>query len=167
MKRFVGTTTAAVVLLLAASPAWAVRTRTHEKAESLQYGEKAVGMIGRGLLNGVTCFVDPLVQTVNETKAGPPVIGTLRGAAQGLGCGVLRLGSGVVDVVTFWVPGFNGMPVSDSYENCLATGEPSSPAPVAAPAENWQSPPAAVSEPMPATEPAPEAAPAHKKYYKK
>jgi len=24
-----------------------------------------------------------------------------------------------VDVATFWVPGFNGFPVSDSYDNCL------------------------------------------------
>jgi hypothetical protein len=32
---------------------------------------------------------------------------------------VLRLGSGAVDLVTFWVPGFNGFPVSDSYDNCL------------------------------------------------
>ena len=76
-------------------------------------------MIGRGALNAVTCFVDVLVDTVNGTKNGPPFVGTLTGVAQGLGCGVLRLGSGAVDLVTFWVPGFNGFPVSDSYDNCL------------------------------------------------
>ena len=111
---------AIAVFALSAQPAWAMRTRAHEMAESQQYGQKAGGMLGRGVINGVTFFVDPLVNIVNETKAGPPVIGTLTGVGKGLGCGVLRLGSGVVDIVTFWVPGFNGFPVSDSYENCLA-----------------------------------------------
>lgn len=32
----------------------------------------------------------------------------------------LRALSGGVDLATFWVPGFNGFPVSDSYDNCLA-----------------------------------------------
>lgn len=160
MKQLVGITTVAAALLLASSPAWAARTRAHVKAESTQYGEKAIGMLGRGLLNGVTCFVDPLVQTVNETKAGPPVIGTLRGVAQGLGCGVMRLGSGVVDVATFWVPGFNGLPVSDSYENCLGTSAVSEPAPMAAPSnDSWTAPPV--------DEPAPVQAEQPKKYYKK
>ena len=111
---------AVVVFALSAQPAWAMRTRAHEMAESQQYGQKAGGMLGRGIINGVTFFVDPLVNIVNETKVGPPVIGTLTGIGKGLGCGALRLGSGVVDIVTFWVPGFNGFPVSDSYENCLA-----------------------------------------------
>ena len=106
--------------LLIAQPAWAARTRMHDLAESSRYGEKAGGMIGRGLINVLTSFVDVLVNTVNETKAGPPFVGTLTGLAKGVGCGVLRLGSGAVDVTTFWVPGFNGFPVSDSYDNCLA-----------------------------------------------
>jgi hypothetical protein len=29
-----------------------------------------------------------------------------------------------VDLVTFWVPGFNGFPVSDSYEDCLEATPP-------------------------------------------
>ena len=116
-----------VVFAMVSQPAWAARTRMHDLAESPYYKEKAGGMIGRGVINVATCFVDPLVNIVNETKAGPPFIGTLTGVAKGLGCGVLRLGSGAVDVVTFWVPGFNGFPVSDSYENCLGpSGSPAS-----------------------------------------
>ena len=118
MKRVAGLVAMAVVLW--SQPAWAMRTRAHEAAESQEYKRKFGGMIGRGALNGVTCFVDVIVNVVNETKAGPPFIGTLTGVAKGVGCGTLRLGSGVVDLVTFWVPGFNGFPVSDSYENCLA-----------------------------------------------
>ena len=156
------------ILCLGAGPAWAMHTPVHEAAESPQYGRKFGGMIGRGLLNAVTCFVDVIVNVVNDTKSGPPLVGTLTGVAKGAGCGVLRLGSGAVDLVTFWVPGFNGFPVSDSYENCFATETPSatmsemapavySPPPVStmAPA----TPPSAVSS----SEPAPEASPRHAK----
>ena len=111
-------------LLLIGQPAWAARTQVHEAAEPQEYGRKFGGMIGRGALNAVTCFVDVLVNTVNDTQAGPPLVGTLGGFAKGTGCGVLRLGSGAVDLLTFWVPGFNGFPVSDSYENCFAVSPP-------------------------------------------
>ena len=133
MKRTWGIGSVAVALLLTMRPAWAARTSVHEAAESQEYGRKFGGMIGRGVLNAVTCFVDVIVNVVNETKSGPPLVGTLTGVAKGAGCGVLRLGSGAVDLVTFWVPGFNGFPVSDSYENCLATSSsaPEMPRPAA------------------------------------
>ena len=129
---------------------WASRTKAHEAAESQEYGRKFGGMIGRGVLNVITSPVDVIVNTVNETKAGPPLVGTLAGLGKGLGCGVLRLSSGAVDLVTFWVPGVNGFPVSDSYENCMA---PSSSGGVVA-----QPMPAGYSEPA-ATMPAPTAEP--------
>ena len=145
-------------MLFVAQPAWAARTRIHEAADSQQYGTKAGGMLGRGVLNIVTSFVDILVNIVNETKAGPPLVGTLTGIAKGTGCGVLRLGSGAVDLVTFWVPGFNGFPVSDSYDNCFATGGKSSAnliesSPASQPAavsSTWETPAAA---PSPEAEP--------------
>ena len=90
-----------------------------DAAKSEVYGTKAGGMLGRGLLNAVTCFVDVLVHTVEGTKEGPPLIGTLTGLGSGIGCTALRAISGVLDVATFWVPGFNGFPVSRSYSNCL------------------------------------------------
>ncbi len=112
----------ALSLVLFNQPAWAARTKIHEAAESPSYGRKFGGMIGRGVLNVTTSFVDIIVNLVNETRSGPPLVGTLTGVAKGTGCGILRLGSGAVDLVTFWVPGFNGFPVSDSYENCFAAG---------------------------------------------
>jgi len=157
-------------------PAWAARMKVHEAAESSQYGRKAGGMIGRGLLNVSTCFVDIIVDTANETKAGPPLVGTLTGLAKGVGCGVLRLGSGVVDVGTFWVPGFNGVPVSDSYENCLAPASAASsiesaPQSSSAPASMMETPstPSPMAEPgmapaVPTTKPA---APHHHKRWTK
>jgi putative exosortase-associated protein (TIGR04073 family) len=139
-----------VVCVVAAQPAWAMRTQVHEAAESQQYGRKFGGMIGRGALNIVTSPVDVIVNLVNETKAGPPLIGTLTGIAKGTGCGVLRLGSGAIDLVTFWVPGFNGFPVSDSYEDCLALApaEAQAVAPVGYPEPTWEEPaPAPVTTP--------------------
>ncbi len=99
--------------------AQADRLGIHEQAESSHYVAKAIGMTARGVLNLTTGFVDILTRTINETKLGPPVLGTLRGLAYGTGCGLLRTSSGVVDLVTFWVPGFHGAPVSATYENCL------------------------------------------------
>lgn len=88
-------------------------------AESDQYGKKAAGMVGRGLINAATSPVDLVVQTVESTQEGPPFFGTLTGLASGLGCTALRASSGIMDVATFWVPGFNGFKVSRSYSNCL------------------------------------------------
>lgn len=90
-----------------------------EMAQSDVYKEKIGGMLGRGILNAATSPVDIFVQTVNKTKTETPLIGTLTGMAGGLGCTALRASSGIVDVALFWVPGFNGFPVSRSYDNCL------------------------------------------------
>ena len=155
MKRLTGIGMMVGALLVLQPPAWAARLQVHDAAESQQYGRKFGGMIGRGLLNAATCFVDVIVNVVNDTKAGPPVVGTLTGVAKGAGCGVLRLGSGAVDLVTFWVPGFNGFPVSDSYENCFATS----------PSTAGEMPPAHGQPPsaweVPTTEPGAAQAPAH------
>ena len=92
---------------------------TWEMAQSDVYKEKAGGMLGRGLINAATSPVDIVVQTVNRSKEGPALIGTMTGMAGGLACTALRAGSGIVDVALFWVPGFNGFPVARSYDNCL------------------------------------------------
>jgi putative exosortase-associated protein (TIGR04073 family) len=169
MKRVIGLL--ALGIVLGASPAWAARTRVHEMAESPAWGTKFGGMLGRGALNVVTSPVDIITNTVNESKAGPPVVGTLRGLGAGLGCGVLRLGSGAIDIVTSWVPGFNGFPVSDSYNNCFSSSPVAAmpePAPMyesqPAPAANWDVP---STEPGAAQAPPPLESDAPKKKWKK
>lgn len=93
-----------------------------EMADSPKYGEKAGGMLGRGLLNVATCFVDIPVQVVNGAKKNKPeFVGAVGGLATGALCTVLRAASGVLDVAGSWVPGFHGVPVSRSYDNCLAS----------------------------------------------
>ncbi len=108
-----------IAMLLVAPPVWASTMSIHEAAQSPEYGKKFGGMIGRGVVNVATCFMDLLVDTVNETKQGPPLVGTLVGLGKGVGCTTLRALSGGIDLVTFWVPGFNGFPVSPSYDNCI------------------------------------------------
>ena len=127
----------ALAFVLCAPTVWAAPTPAHEAAESPVYGRKFGGMLGRGLINLSTCFVDLLVNVVQETRTGPPLVGTLVGLGKGVGCTTLRALSGAVDVTTFWVPGFNGFAVSDSYENCLAVG--SAAMTPEAPAEDWPS----------------------------
>lgn len=94
-------------------------------AKSDKYGTKVQGMLGRGLLNVATCFVDLIQHTVEGTQDGPPFVGTLTGLGSGIGCSALRVSSGALDVVSFWVPEFNGIPVSKSYSNCLELEEES------------------------------------------
>lgn len=121
-------------------------------AKSEKYGTKVQGMLGRGLLNVATCFVDLIQHTVEGTQDGPPFVGTLTGLGSGIGCTALRVSSGALDVVSFWVPGFNGIPVSKSYSNCLeeesAASGTSEQADTQAPADESQ---ATVVTPAPGT----------------
>ena len=144
------------ILLLLTQSAWATRMPVHEAAESPDYGRKFGGMIGRGVINVATSFVDLLVNVVNETRNGPPVVGTLVGLGKGAGCTTLRALSGGVDLVTFWVPGFNGFPVSDSYENCLAPAA-AVPGAVSSPVYPSVEPPSSAPTPGPAVTPPPTA----------
>ncbi len=129
-------------------------------AKSEKYGTKVGGMLGRGVVNVATCFVDVVVQTVNGTQDGPPFVGTLTGLGSGIGCTALRVSSGALDVVTFWVPDFNGIPVSRSYANCLEVEDEVPVAPQAVPAVQ----PAAVAPAAPAPVVAPEPPAAEKQH---
>ena len=91
-----------------------------DMAQSTRYKEKAPGMLGRGLLNVVSCPIDIPVSTVNGAKTTKPeFVGAVGGFATGAVCTILRAASGIIDVATFWVPGFNGIPVSKNYGNCF------------------------------------------------
>lgn len=133
MKKVMGLIAFVSVLFLAQN-AFAQQESVWDMANSGQYGKKVGGMLGRGLLNVATCFVDLIVQTVNATQAGPPFVGTLTGLGSGIACSALRVTSGALDLLTFWVPGFNGIPVSKSYDNCLEWEEETAPASFAEPA---------------------------------
>lgn len=137
----------ALILAISCIPAFAAQGEdVWTMAQSDQYGKKVGGMLGRGLVNAATCFVDIIVQTVNGTKEGPPFVGSLTGLGGGIACTALRATSGVLDVATFWVPGFNGIPVSKHYDNCLEFAQDETPAPEAA------APAAPIAAPQPVLE---------------
>lgn len=143
-----------MVLALGSQSAWASRSVIHEAAESHEYGSKVGGMIARGIVNASTCFMDLLVDVVHETQSGPPLVGTLVGVGKGVACTSLRALSGAVDLVTFWVPGFNGFPVSDSYDNCIPVAPPAHAAMAVPPAAPAPAAPAVERE-APAPSPSP------------
>ncbi|MSR78426.1 MAG: hypothetical protein EXS63_09445 [Candidatus Omnitrophica bacterium] len=116
-----------IVALSVLSPIARAAETVWDMAESDQYGKKVGGQLGRGLLNVATCFVDVISQTVDGTKHGTPFVGTLTGLGGGIACTALRVTSGALDVATFWVPGFNGIPVSRKYTNCLDFGTEAAP----------------------------------------
>jgi putative exosortase-associated protein (TIGR04073 family) len=145
--------------LASASDVWTM-------AQSDQYGQKTGGMLGRGLVNAATCFVDVIVQTVDGTKNGPPFLGSLTGLGGGIGCTALRAVSGVLDVGTFWVPGFNGFPVSKSYNNCLCMDESCAVKEAPQPVQHVQAP-APTTYVVPAAQAPAEPKPSPAKYAKK
>lgn len=122
-----------------------------EAAQSSVYKEKAPAQLGRGLLNVGTCFVDMFVQAANGAKEAPQAFGAVGGFAKGAMCTILRASSGVIDVATFWVPGFNGLPVCRGYDDCI-TCSPAAQAPAApvytAPAPSQPAPITIQSEPV-------------------
>ena len=144
----------ALFLILSATTAAMAQDDVWTMAKSEKYGTKVGGMLGRGLINAATCFVDLIQQTVEGTKNGPPFVGSLTDLGGGIGCTALRATSGVLDVATFWVPGFNGIPVGKSYSNCLEFEEtgPSAPATsvMTSPVASRSSAPIVVEEPTPA-----------------
>jgi putative exosortase-associated protein (TIGR04073 family) len=104
--------------------AFAANKNVWDMANSDKYGEKAGGMLLRGLLNVASSPIDMPVQAVKGAqKNKPEFIGAVGGFASGAVCTILRASSGIIDVTTSWVPGFHGLPVSRSYENCLDFGD--------------------------------------------
>ena len=127
-----------------------------EMAESPSYGRKAGGMLGRGLVNIATCFVDIIVSTVEGTKSGPPFVGTITGLGKGIGCGALRVLSGALDVTTFWVPGFNGFAVCRSYADCTnCNGTQAAPAYQPPPQQPMYAQPVQAAQPQPVRDESP------------
>ena len=137
-----------IVLILFACIAFSANAYARnmwEMAESDVWKEKAGPMLGRGLLNVITSPIDMPVQLVKGAKEkDPAIMGGIGGFATGAACTVLRAASGIVDVAFFWAPGFNGVPVSRSYENCLEQRSSSSYRAVAPSRATQYTPPAPV-----------------------
>jgi putative exosortase-associated protein (TIGR04073 family) len=149
-----------------------------EMANSDDYGDRAGGMLGRGLINVVTSPVDIPAQVARGAREGDPaVLGAVGGIASGAACTILRAASGIVDVAFFLVPEFHGVPVSRNYANCLDFSQAGSQvaAAVSKPARAYSPPPApkVVRQAAPKTssikgyEPPPSSSDGQMKYVKK
>ncbi len=81
-------------------------------ANSDSYLKKAPSMLFRGVHNVLFGWVELLAQPVRHSKNAPLVVGTATGIVMGVVMTVARTGSGLVDVLTFWIPKFKGWPLS-------------------------------------------------------
>lgn len=75
------------------------------------YLKKTPGMFLRGFSNTGFGWVEILTHPFRWTKNAPLGIGTLTGLIVGPVVGVLRTSSGVIDLGTFWIPFWHGVPM--------------------------------------------------------
>lgn len=99
-----------LLVMFAATSAFAA-TQCAKDAESDDYGTKLGGMLARGVLNVGGGPSDLVKDTVKYTKEGPAVLGTMKGMGVGAYHMAVRMGSGLIDIATSWVPNYNGEPV--------------------------------------------------------
>ena len=81
-------------------------------ATSESYLVKAPAMLFRGLHNVAFGWAEIISQPIRHSRNAPLFVGTATGLVMGPVMAVTRTGSGLVDVLTFWVPKFHGWPLS-------------------------------------------------------
>jgi hypothetical protein len=87
-----------------------------DDANSDELARKAPAMLVRGASQAVTSPVDIVEHGFIGTREGRPVLGTLKGLGRGTMIGLDRLGRGTVDVVTFLIPRYHGIPSLHLHE---------------------------------------------------
>ena len=75
------------------------------------YLKKVPGMLLRGLSNVAFGWVEILTQPFRWNRNSPAGIGLATGVIMGPTMFILRTGSGVIDIVTCWVPWWYGVPL--------------------------------------------------------
>ncbi len=109
--------TAVLILVLSAPSTLACGNKLNEKADSEDYLTKMPHMFMRGVAN---VLVSPAEILVNIHSRSMDSAKPLKSAVEGLGYGTVatvdRLVRGGVDLGSFWVPKFNGIPSNKSPE---------------------------------------------------
>ena len=77
------------------------------------YLKKMPGMIVRGFSNTAFGWIEIFRHPFTWSKNAPIGTGYITGLIMGPVVAVLRMTSGVVDLATFWVPFWNGIPMPD------------------------------------------------------
>jgi putative exosortase-associated protein (TIGR04073 family) len=75
------------------------------------YIKKNIGMFNRGLSNAAFGWVEILTHPFRWTHNTPAGTGLIPGVLFGVTNGVLRTVSGALDLATFWVPFWHGVPM--------------------------------------------------------
>jgi hypothetical protein len=95
------------------NPSTALHKGIERGADSDHYYAKAPSQVLRGLHNVAFGWSDILTDLFQ-----PPIgVGTALAPLTGPVTAVGRTLSGVLDLATFWVPGFNGLSITDDEEN--------------------------------------------------
>jgi len=81
-------------------------------ASSDNYVKKSIGMFHRGLSNTAAGWTELFLQPYRWSKNSPVLVGQVYGLLAGVTWAVLRTTSGALDVATFWIPGFRGVPLT-------------------------------------------------------
>lgn len=75
------------------------------------YFAKGAGMFGRGFSNLAFGWVEVFKQPINWSKNSILGVGQVQGLVMGVTMGTLRTASGALDIATFWVPYWYGVPM--------------------------------------------------------
>lgn len=101
------------MLLVMCAPAFAdPLADLNEAADSDQYGKKAPAMFVRGGGDVLISPAEVITTTYQDTIHKPPVVGTVMGLGKGTAYTIDRAGRGTLDMLTFWVPNYNGQHTS-------------------------------------------------------
>jgi len=85
---------------------WSIRWAADDN-----YLKKAPGQLLRGTSNVAFGWMDVLTHPIRSSKNAPAGLGTIQGIIMGPIVATLRLVSGAVDVATFWIPFWHGVPM--------------------------------------------------------
>ena len=83
-----------------------------EWAVNDNYLKKSTGMLGRGFSNTAFGWAEVITHPLRWSENAPLGLGTVAGLIVGPIMGTLRTASGAIDVATFWVPSWHGVPMA-------------------------------------------------------
>ena len=79
-------------------------------AQAYEEADTAMSKFERGTINATTGWMEVGVQTSEGYQSAHPVTGTLFGVFTGIFKGLQRMGTGLVDIITFPLPPYDRSP---------------------------------------------------------
>jgi putative exosortase-associated protein (TIGR04073 family) len=75
--------------------------------QHIKYQRTPVNKLGRGAVNTITCWMEVPAEMYRVSKEKNVFVGTTLGFLEGICTSVLRLGTGLADMVTFFAPPYD------------------------------------------------------------